>query len=79
MFCSVGLGGLTGHEVDEGLEGHNARVVGVHQGHDTCKLHLTLSAKATISNRYCANQSVNPYSLHLNYAQVVVQVKPMSA
>lgn len=42
MFCGVGLSGLAGHEVDEGLEGHHARVVGVHQGHDTSELDLTL-------------------------------------
>lgn len=43
LLRRVGLGGLAGHEVDEGLEGHHARVVGVHQGHDARKLHLALS------------------------------------
>ena len=33
------------HEVDEGLEGHHACVVGVHQGHDASKLYLTLSQR----------------------------------
>lgn len=45
MFCSVSLSGLAGHEVDEGLEGHHACVVGVHQSHDASKLHLTLSQR----------------------------------
>lgn len=43
LFSSVGFGSLAGHEVDEGLEGHHACVVGVHQGHNAGELHLTLS------------------------------------
>lgn len=49
LFCSVGLGGLAGHEVDEGLEGHHACVVGVDQGHDASKLHLTLSDRGGLN------------------------------
>lgn len=48
LFCSVSLSGLAGHEVDEGLEGHNTGVVGVHQSHDTSKLHLTLSERKVV-------------------------------
>lgn len=43
LFGCVRLGCLAGHEVDESLEGDHARVVGVHQSHDACKLHFTLS------------------------------------
>lgn len=42
LFSSVSLGSLSGHEVDEGLEGDHACVVGVDQCHDAGKLHLTL-------------------------------------
>lgn len=43
LLGCVCLGSLAGHEVDEGLEGDHARVIGVHQSHDAGKLHLTLS------------------------------------
>lgn len=43
LLGCVRLGCLAGHEVDEGLEGDHARVVGVHQSHDAGKLHLTLA------------------------------------
>lgn len=42
LLSSVGVGCLPGHEVNEGLEGDRALSVGVHQGHDACKLHFAL-------------------------------------
>lgn len=42
LLGCVRLGCLASHEVDEGLEGDHACIVGVHQSHDAGKLHLTL-------------------------------------
>lgn len=38
----VCVGGLPRHEVDEGLEGHEAAVVGVHYAHDAVELGIAL-------------------------------------
>lgn len=42
LLRGVGVGCLSGHEVDEGLEGDGALSVGIHQGHDAGKLSFTL-------------------------------------
>lgn len=42
LLGGVGVGRLSGHEVDEGLEGDRALSIGVHQGHDAGKLGFTL-------------------------------------
>lgn len=48
----VCVGGLTGHEVDEGLEGDGAHPVGIHHAHDAGELTLPLVAE----NRNCDAQ-----------------------
>lgn len=45
LVGSVCIGRLTGHEVDEGLEGDYAHSVGIHNAHDTRELVLTLVAR----------------------------------
>ena len=42
LLGSVGVSRLSGHEVDERLEGDSALPVGIHQGHDAGKLSFTL-------------------------------------
>lgn len=41
----VRVGRFPGHEVDEGLEGDEARVVGVYDAHDAVKLSVALATK----------------------------------
>lgn len=48
----VGVGGLAGHEVDEGLEGDDAHPVGIHHTHDAGKLTLPL----VVENSNCDAQ-----------------------
>ena len=42
LVGSVCIGSLSGHEVDEGLEGDEAQSVGVHNAHDARELCLAL-------------------------------------
>ena len=42
LLGRVGISRLSGHEVDERLEGDGALPVGIHQGHDAGKLSFTL-------------------------------------
>lgn len=53
LLGSVGVSRLSGHEVDEGLEGDRALSVGVHQGHDAGKFGFTLwqGCKETFTSR----------------------------
>lgn len=48
----VRVGGLAGHEVDEGLEGDDAHPVGIHHAHDARELVLPL----VVENRNCHAQ-----------------------
>lgn len=48
----VRVGGLAGHEVDEGLEGDDAHPVGIHHAHDARELTLPL----VVENRNCHAQ-----------------------
>lgn len=43
LFGCIRICCLSGHEVNEGLEGHQPSGIGVDQHHDPSKLHLTLS------------------------------------
>lgn len=42
LLGRVGVGRLSRHEVDEGLEGDGALCVGIHQGHDAGKFSFAL-------------------------------------
>lgn len=42
LFGSVGVGRLSGHEVEEGVEEDEAAVVGIHDGHDALEIDVAL-------------------------------------
>lgn len=63
LLRRVGVGCLSGHKVDEGLEGDSPLSVGIHQGHDAGKFGLTLwqGFKETFTSRAHNNrQSYSP-------------------
>ena len=51
LVSCVCIGGLPGHEVDEGLEGHEATVVGVNHAHDAVELSIALRGRRGAGDR----------------------------